>query len=55
MLTITPDRSDLPVSSYTVLRLTDKEGRALGFRLTRLAEYIVDRKTYDIDVSTSYG
>jgi hypothetical protein len=55
MLTITPDRSDLPVSSYTVQRLADKEGRTLGFRLTRLAEYIIDRKVYDIDVTTSYG
>jgi hypothetical protein len=54
-LTIIPDRSDLPVSSYTVQRLADKEGRTLGFRLTRLAEYIVDSKIYDIDVATSYG
>jgi hypothetical protein len=55
MLTITPARSDLPVSSYTVLRLQDKAGRTLGFRLTRLAEYIVDKKVYDVDVTSSYG
>jgi hypothetical protein len=55
MLTIIPDRSDLPVSSYTVKRLADMEGRTLGFRLTRLAEYIINRKVYDIDVSQSWG
>jgi hypothetical protein len=55
MLTILPDRKDVPATSYTVKRLADDEGRTLGFRLTRLAEYIVDRKVYDIDVTTSYG
>jgi hypothetical protein len=55
MLTIIPDRPDLPVSSYTVQRLADKEGRTLGFRLTRLAEYIIDRKVYDIDITQAWG
>jgi hypothetical protein len=43
MLTIHPDRKDVPATGYTVRRLADKEGRTLGFRLIRLAEFIIDR------------
>jgi hypothetical protein len=53
MLTIIPERGE--PTSYTVLRLADEGGRTLGFRLTRLAAYIVDRKLYDIDVTGGYG
>jgi hypothetical protein len=53
MLLITPDRG-FP-TSYTVKRLADKGGRTIGFRLTKLTAYILDRKLYDIDITTSYG
>src|SRR5215472_13488845 len=49
MLTILPERGE--PTSYTVLRLADEDGRTIGFRLTRLTQFIVDRKLYDIDVT----
>ncbi len=53
MLTIYPERGD--AANYTVQRLRDADGGTVGFRLTRLAWYIVDRKVYDIDVTPGYG
>jgi hypothetical protein len=53
LLTIAPERG--APTNYTVQRLADDDGRALGFRLTRLTDYIVDRKVYDIDVCQGFG
>ncbi len=53
MLTIYPERGE--AANYTVQRLADSDGRTIGFRLTRLAWYIVDRKLYEIDVTPGYG
>ncbi len=53
LLTIYPERGE--PTNYTVLRLSDRDGCTVGFRLTRLAAYIVDRKLYDIDVTPGYG
>jgi hypothetical protein len=52
LLAIYPEKGE--ASSYTVERLGDK-GRVTGYRLTRLAEYIVDRKTYDVCVTEPWG
>ncbi|MHB1426706.1 MAG: hypothetical protein ACYC3I_26405 [Gemmataceae bacterium] len=43
--------TDKGATNYTVQRLTDPDGATVGFRLTRLTAYIVDRKVYDIDVT----
>jgi hypothetical protein len=53
LLTITPETGR--PTNYTVLRLADHDGRTVGFRLTKLTPYIVDRKIYDIDVTPGYG
>jgi hypothetical protein len=53
MLTITPEHGE--PSSYTVQRLADSDGRTVGFRLTRLAWLIADRKLYDIDTTAAFG
>jgi hypothetical protein len=53
MLSIIPEHGE--PTNYTVLRLSDPDGRPVGFRLTRLAAFIVDRKLYDIDVTPGYG
>jgi hypothetical protein len=53
LLVIYPERGQ--PTSYTVLRLADKNGPTLGFRLTRLADYLVDRKVYDVDISQPWG
>ncbi len=53
MLAIYPERGE--AANYTVQRLADADGRTVGFRLTRLAWYIVDRKLYDIDVTPGFG
>jgi hypothetical protein len=53
MLSILPEVGE--PTSYTVLRLSDPDGRTVGFRLTRLAAFIVDRRLYDIDVTPGYG
>ncbi len=53
LLSIIPERGE--PTSYTVLRLSDPDGQTVGFRLTRLAAFIVDRKVYDIDVTPGYG
>jgi hypothetical protein len=47
LLTIHAERC----TNYTVQRLRDPEGETLGFRLMKLADYIVDRKVYDVDVT----
>ncbi|MHB1426564.1 MAG: hypothetical protein ACYC3I_25670 [Gemmataceae bacterium] len=47
--------TDKGATNYTVQRLTDPDGATVGFRLTRLTAYIVDRKVYDIDVTLGYG
>lgn len=53
LLIITPERGD--PTTYTVLRLADKDGRTVGYRLTRLAWFVVDRKVYDIDLAGGFG
>jgi hypothetical protein len=53
MLSILPERGE--PTNYTVLRLADEDGRTVGFRLTRLAAFIVDRKVYDIDITLGYS
>lgn len=53
LLSINPERG--AAANYTVQRLADGDGRTAGFRLTKLAWYIVDRKVYDIDVTPGYG
>jgi hypothetical protein len=53
MLTLYPTNGK--PASYLVQRLADPDGGTVGFRLTRLAAYIVDRKVYDIDVTPGYG
>jgi hypothetical protein len=53
MLSIVPERGE--PTNYTVLRFADKDGSTVGYRLTRLTAFIVDRKVYDIDVTPGYG
>jgi hypothetical protein len=53
MLSIIPERGE--PTNYLVQRLSDPDGETVGFRLTRLAAFIVDRKVYDIDVTPGYG
>jgi hypothetical protein len=53
VLSITPERGS--PTNYIVQRLADPDGATVGFRLMKLAWYIVDRKVYDIDVTPSYG
>ena len=38
-------------TNYTVRRLTDQDGETIGYQLTKLTDYIVDRKVYDIEVT----
>lgn len=52
-LVIRPERGES--AAYDVLRLRDDRGAVLGFRLTKRAAYIVDRKVYDIDTTRGYG
>jgi hypothetical protein len=52
MLTLHTDKA---VTNYLVQRLADPDGETVGFRLLKLAPYIVDRKLYDIDLTQSYG
>jgi hypothetical protein len=49
LLTITPETGK--PTNYTVLRLSDSDGRIVGFRLTKLTQFIIDQKTYDVDVT----
>jgi hypothetical protein len=53
LLVLYPERGQ--PTSYTVLRLADKSGRTLGYRLTLLADFIMDRKIYDVDISQPWG
>jgi hypothetical protein len=53
LLTLTPENGK--PTNYTVQRLADGDGRTVGFRVTRLTQFIVDRKVYDIDVTPGYG
>jgi hypothetical protein len=53
LLTLTPDNGK--PTNYTVERLTDGDGQTVGFRVTRLTQFIADRKVYDIDVTPGYG
>ena len=53
MLTISPDRGG--PTNYTVQRLTDNDGQTAGYRLTKLTPFIIDRKVYDIDVTSGFG
>jgi len=53
LLTITPETGK--PTNYTVLRLADGDGHTVGFRMTKLTPYILDRKEYDIDVTPGYG
>jgi hypothetical protein len=51
LLTIHTERA----TNYLVLRLTDPDGDTVGYRMVKLADFIVDRKVYDIDVTMGYG
>ncbi len=51
LLTVHTERA----TNYLVQRLTDPDGETVGFRLMKLADYIVDRKLYDIDITPGYG
>jgi hypothetical protein len=53
MLSIIPEHGE--PTNYLVQRLADPDGQTVGFRLLRLAAYIVDRKLYDIDVTGGFG
>ena len=52
-LVIRPERGES--AAYDVLRLRDRDGAILGFRLVKRTRFIVDRKTYDIDTTRGYG
>jgi hypothetical protein len=53
VLSIIPERGN--PANYVVKCLADPDGATVGFRLMKLAWYIVDRKVYDIDVTPGYG
>jgi hypothetical protein len=53
MLTIHPETGKS--ANYTVKRLTDGDEKTVGFRVTKLTPYIVDRKAYEIDISPESG